>query len=128
MTNSLQEMGIKNYLGLFDEQGDPDLDKTVEFLDISRKGLAEAFGLSLDQIRPERMSEVAKQRVTELAGTLEFVAGIFKGNKQKALFWIKTPNPHFGGVSPRDMIIRGRQRKVRAFVMAAMGRESGRVA
>jgi uncharacterized protein (DUF2384 family) len=128
MANPLEELSIKNYLGFFDENGDPILDKMTDFLSISRKELADAFGLSVDQIRPERMSEVAKQRVRELAGILEFVADIFAGDKKKALFWIKTPNPHFGGVSPRELIIRGRQRKVQSFVLAAMGRETGRVA
>jgi uncharacterized protein (DUF2384 family) len=128
MTNPLEEFSIKNYLGFFDENGDPILDKMTDFLSISRKELADAFGLSIDQIRPERMSEIAKQRVRELAGILEFVADIFKGDQKKALFWIKAPNPHFGGVSPRELIIRGRQRKVQWFVLAAMGRETGRVA
>jgi uncharacterized protein (DUF2384 family) len=128
MENPLQQASIKNYLGLFDETGDPIIDRMTEFLAISRKELAEAFGLSIDQIRPDRMSEVAKQRVRELAGTLEFVADIFQGDKTKTLFWIKAPNPHFGGVSPRDLILRGRQRKVHAFVLAAIGREAGRVA
>lgn len=128
MTNALEHLSIKNYLGLFDETGDPILDRMTEFLDISRKELADAFGLSIDQIRPDRISDVARQRVRELAGTLEFVADIFSGDEEKALFWIKTPNPHFGGVSPRDLILRGRQRKVHSFVLAAIGRESGRVA
>ena len=128
MTNSLQESSMKNYLGLFDEVGDPIVENMTKFLSISRKELAEAFGLSIDQIRPDRMSDIAKERVRELAGILEFVADIFTGDKKKALFWIKTPNPHFGGVSPRELIIRGRQRKVLSFVLAAMGRESGRVA
>ncbi len=128
MANPLQEFSIKNHLGLFNEVGDPILNKVTDFLSVSRKELAEAFGLSVDQIRPDRMSDVAKQRVRELAGILEFVAEIFSGDKNKALFWIKTPNPHFGGVSPREMIIRGRQRKVQSFVLAVMGRESGSVA
>jgi uncharacterized protein (DUF2384 family) len=127
-SNPLQSVSIKNYLGLFDENGDPILDKMTDFLSVSRKELAEAFGLSVDQVRPDRMSEIAKQRVSELAGILEFVADIFCGENKKALFWIKTPNPHFGGMSPREMIIRGRQRKVQAFVLAAIGREAGRIA
>lgn len=128
MNSPLEPYSLKNYLGLFDDRGEPLVDKMTEFLAISKKQLADAFGLSIDQIRPDRMSEVAKQRVMELAGVLEFVADIFRGDEKKALFWIKTPNPHFGGVAPRDMILRGRQRKVHAFVLAAIGRESGRVA
>lgn len=120
MRSTSQSFGIKNYLGIFDENGDPSVEKMTKFLSMSRKELAEAFGLSPEQVRPERMSETAKERIRELAGTLEFVAEIFHGETTKALFWVKTPNPHFGGVSPREMIIRGRQRKVQAFVLTAM--------
>lgn len=129
MKNISDNLGIsKNYLGLFTKTGDPIVEAMIDFLQISQKELAEAFGLTIDQIRPNRMSELAKQRVRDLAGTLEFVAEIFSGNKEKALFWVKTPNPNFGGISPRDLIIRGRQKKVLDFVLAAMGRESNRVA
>ena len=120
MRSPSQSFGIKNHLGIFDENGDPVVEKMTKFLSISRKELAESFGLSPEQVRPERMSETAKERIRELAGTLEFVAEIFHGETTKALFWVKTPNPHFGGVSPREMIIRGRQRKVQAFVLTAM--------
>ena len=128
MGNPAQELGINNYLDLFTKEGDPIVERVTNLLAVSQRELAEAFGLSTDQIRPDRMSEVAKQRVKELAGTLEFVAEIFHGNKTKALFWIKTPNPHFGGVSPRDMIIRGRQKKIHSFVLAAMNRETSKLA
>mgnify|MGYP001571004288 CR=1 FL=1 len=128
MLGTDQTLGIKNYLGIFDENGDPNVEKMTKFLAVSRKELAEAFGLSPEQVRPDRMSEIAKDRLRELAGILEFVAEIFNGEAKKALFWVKTPNPHFGGVSPREMIIRGRQRKVQSFVLAAMGREANKIA
>lgn len=92
------QLGLEstNYLGLFDDKGDPIVSRMTKFLSLSQKQLADAFGLSIDQIRPERMSEMAIQRVRDLAGILEFVARIFKGDEKKTLFWIKTPNPHFG--------------------------------
>ncbi len=120
MAKTPKSFGIKNHLGIFDKYGDPNVEKMTKFLSISRKELAESFGLSPEQVRPERLSEAAKEKFRELAGILEFVAEIFHGESTKALFWVKTPNPHFGGVSPREMIIRGRQRKVQSFVLAAM--------
>ncbi len=123
MSNILVESSNKNYLKLFTEMGDPDVDQTARLLEVSRNQLAETFGLSADQIRPERLSSLAKERIGELAGTLELVADIFKGDQKKTIFWIKTPNPHFGGMSPRSLIVRGRYNKVKQFVLAAASRE-----
>jgi len=110
---------MKNHLGLFNASGDPDVDATSTFLESSRKELAEAFGFTQEQLRPDRLSGLAKERVTQLAGALEFVAEVFDGDREKTKFWIKTPNPNFGGASPRDLIIRGRYRKVLQFILAA---------
>lgn len=123
MTNALIESTIKNHLKLFSSDGEPDINKTAKLLDLSRTQLAECFGLSRDQIRSNRLSELAKNRVGELAGTLEAVAEIFSGNIEKTLFWIRTPNPHFGGLSPRNLIVRGRYNKVQQFVQAAVARQ-----
>lgn len=119
MENLIVESGIKNHLGLFQKSGDPDVDATVEFLETSRKELAEAFGFTDQQLRPERLSGLAKDRIRQLAGALEFAAEAFDGDPAKTKFWIKTPNPNFGGASPRELIIRGRYKKVLQFILAA---------
>jgi hypothetical protein len=119
LENLIVESGIKNHLGLFQKSGDPDVDATVEFLETSRKELAEAFGFTDQQLRPERLSGLAKDRIRQLAGALEFAAEAFNGDPVKTKFWIKTPNPNFGGASPRELIIRGRYKKVLQFILAA---------
>ena len=47
------------------------------------------------------------------------LADCFKDEPHKIVYWLLTPNPHFGGVSPTDLItIRGDDglRKVANFV------------
>ena len=118
--NSITDSSIKNHLGLFTDEGEADVDATATFLSLSRKELAEACGLSsAEQVRPGRMSEIAKQRVSELAAAMEFVADAFDGDKIKTTFWFKTPNPNFGGSSPKNLILKGRYKKVLAFILSA---------
>ena len=117
--NPLEQSVTTNYLGLFNKQGDVLVDETSEFMEISRAELAEIFGLTSDQLRPDRMSSRAKEKLSQLAGALEFVAQIFKGNRDKTKFWIKTPNLNFGGASPKELILRGRYKKVLQFILSS---------
>ena len=117
---------LPNLLKLFSPTGDVNIDETAKFMEISRNQLAEALGISNDQIRPERMSDKVKQRVAELAGSLEIVAVIFDGNVDKTKFWFKTPNPNLGNSAPRDLITRGRYKRVMDFIQEAYQRKQGR--
>jgi len=119
VTNPIIESTSKNYLGLFDEEGNVKIDETREFMEISRAELAEMFGLTTDQLRPDRIGTKTKEKITELAGALEFVADSFSGDKKKAKFWFKTPNLNFGGASPKELVLRGRQKKVIQFIIAS---------
>lgn len=88
-------------------------------MEISRTELAELFDLTPDQLRPDRIGAKTKEKITEIAGALEFVADSFNGDIKKAKFWFKTPNLNFGGASPRELFIRGRQKKVIQFILAS---------
>ena len=117
--NQISNSAFKNCLGLFDQEGNIDVDKTADIMDISRNQLAEVFGLTSEQIRPDRLSEKAAERVKELAAALDFVAETFNSDVQKTKYWIKTPNLNFGGSTPRDLILRGRYKRVLSFILAA---------
>ena len=119
MINPIIETQIKNHLGLFDEEGNVKIEETREFMEISRSQLAEIFGLTSEQLRPERIGRRTKEKLAELAGALEFVAESYRGDSKKAKFWLKTPNPHFGGATPRELILRGRYKKVMQFILSA---------
>lgn len=46
----------------------------------------------------------------------EKVKSYFNGDAKKTWVWFKTPNPHFGGASPLDMIKIGRVNKLKKFI------------
>lgn len=119
LDNAISNSIMKNFLGLFTETGEVRVEETREFLKLSRIELASAFGLSPDQIREERMATKTRERVTELATALEFVAETFDGDKAKTLFWLNTPNPNFGGSTPKNLILRGRFHKLLKFILAS---------
>ncbi len=119
MTNQITESLSKNYLNLFDENGDVKIEETQNFMEISRSELAELFSMTSDQLRPDRIGPKTKEKISELAGALEFVAESFNGDTKKAKAWFKMPNLNFGGASPRELILRGKKNKVLQFVLTS---------
>jgi hypothetical protein len=118
-TNQITESLPKNFLNLFDEEGNVKIQETQDFLEITRLELAELFGLTSDQLRPDRMGPKTKEKIAELAGALEFVAESFDGDTKKAKTWFKMPNLNFGGASPRELILRGKKNKVLQFILSS---------
>ena len=116
--NAISNSLLTNFLDLFTDKGEVNVEATRNFLEISKAELARVFDLSPDQIRSDRMGETTKERIKDLASALEFVAETFEGDKDKTLFWLKTANPNFGGSSPKNLIIRGRYHKVLKFIFS----------
>ncbi len=50
----------------------------------------------------------------------EKIRDYFEGDTQKTWTWFATPNPSLGGVSPMDMIKRGRVDKLKKFIDNAL--------
>lgn len=48
------------------------------------------------------------------------VLKFFKEDTEKASAWWTTPNPHFGGTSPVDMVLAGRIHRVFKFIENAL--------
>ena len=46
-------------------------------------------------------------------------SGAFNGDVNKTLFWFNTPNPALGSAIPKNLILRGRYKKVLDFVLAS---------
>ncbi len=116
---NITESLFPNRLGFFSETGEVKIDEVQGFLDVSRKELAHIFGVSPDALREDRISQKTKERLGELAGAIEQVAEAFEGDLNKTKFWIKTPNPNFGGSSPRQLIVAGRSQYVLKFIFAS---------
>lgn len=119
VSNQITESLSKNYLNLFDDDGNVKIEETQNFLEISRAELAELFSLTADQLRPDRIGPRTKDKIAELAGALEFVAESFDGDAKKAKAWFKMPNLNFGGAAPRELILRGKKNKVVQFILAS---------
>lgn len=118
-TNAILESIFNNFLGLFTADGIVKVEETREFLNLSKVELAKAFEISPDQTREDRIAAKTRERISELASALEFVAETFNGDRKKTLFWLSTPNPNFGGSTPKSLIIRGRYHKLLKFIIAA---------
>lgn len=119
ITNAISNSLSKNSLGLFAENGDVQVDKLGSVLDLAGTQLAEALNLSVDQIRQTRLTGKAKDRVEQLAMAIEYVSETFNGDFKTTVFWLKTPNRNFGGFSPRQLILKGKYKKVLEFILAA---------
>ena len=122
MITNIENSILQNRLGFFDNSGDVKVEAVQNFLEISRKELAQIFGVSPDALREDRISRTTKERLGELAGAFEFVSEIFKGDLNKTKFWLKTPNPNFGGSSPKQLIVNGRYQYVLKFILASRER------
>jgi hypothetical protein len=122
--NDISKSLPKNYLGLFSDTGEVSIDKTISVLETSKTELALAFNLSVDQMRQERLTGKAKERVEQLAIALEYVAETFQGDLKPTLFWIRTPNLNFGGLSPKQLILKGKSKKVIDFILTAKSESS----
>lgn len=119
LNNQISRSTPTNYLKFYSENGDVQVEPVLNFLDASRAELAEALGYHSDQLRQERLTGKAKERMEQLASALEFVSATFDGDETKTRFWIRTPNLNFGGFSPKQLILRGKYKKVLDFILAA---------
>jgi len=107
-----------NYLGLFGG-GEPDLQKTADFLEFKKKDIATATNVSVQAVRFDRLPAEVRERLTEIATICELVAQYFQGDIERTALWFKVANPLLGNLSPRDQIRFGRYRKVLKFVLQA---------
>ena len=123
MMNSTRHLiDTKTYLGFFDQKGAVKVERVLDFMDISRAELAAAFGFTGDQLRPERMAVKTREAIAELAGAIEYVAGVFNGNEEKTRKWFNVPNVHFGGSAPKKIILTGRFHRIKSFIYSNQSR------
>jgi uncharacterized protein (DUF2384 family) len=110
----------KDYLSLFDK-GEARAPKVVDFVGFKKEEIAQATGVPSNSIRyDERMPQILKDRLRELATLFNLVAQFFDGDAEKTALWFKTPNPMLGDISPRDMIRSGRYKKLLKFIINAL--------
>ncbi|WP_350295757.1 hypothetical protein [Limnohabitans sp. Rim8] len=66
------------------------------------------------------MPEPVRERLQEIAITINLVAKVFGGDVDKTVTWFKTRNPLLGDISPRDMVRLGRFERLRKFILASL--------
>ena len=91
------------------------------FLGLKKEDVSRIAAVSPKSVRfDEAMPEPVRERLEEIAQTINMVAGVFAGDVNKTVAWFKARNPLLGDVSPRDMIRLGRYEKLRKFIINAM--------
>jgi hypothetical protein len=90
--------------------------------DVSRLAEVSVKSVRYDENIPERVRE----RLEEIANTVNLVAQAFDGDADKTVAWFRARNPLLGDVSPRDMIRLGRYERLRRFIINAMMERNGK--
>lgn len=118
--NIFSNIPKKDYLSLFDK-GEASASKIIGFVGFKKEEIAQAMGVPSSSIRyDERMPQILKDRLRELATLFNLVAQFFEGDATKTALWFQIPNPMLGDISPRDMIRFGRYKKLLKFILNAL--------
>ena len=111
----------KDRFHLFQANNQPDAKKIVDlFLRFRKEEVSVATGVPMTSVRyDDRMPEELRERAMQWAIAINLV-GDFFGEEGKTILWFQTPNPLLGSISPKEMIKRGRFRKLLAFIQTAL--------
>lgn len=110
----------RDHLKLFKDDGRPDGEKIVKFLDYKRNDVSLATNLPLKSIHYDnKIPHELEKRFKEWAVLLNLVAG-FMSDPKKTTLWFDIPNPLLGGISPKEMIKFGRFKKLRDVIQNAL--------
>lgn len=118
-------------IGLFDivppdvmqfGQGGAFVPKMVpELLDLKKEDVSRLSGVAVSSVRYyDAIPAPMRERLEEVAHTINMVASLFGGDVNKTVAWFKARNPMLGDISPRDMIRLGRYERLRKFIINAM--------
>ena len=96
--------------------------KSVQtFLSLKKEEVSRIADVSPKSVRfDEAMPEPVRERLQEIAITINLVAKVFGGDVDKTVTWFKTRNPLLGDISPRDMVRLGRFERLRKFILASL--------
>lgn len=124
-------------LGLFDTvpedflhfgRGDSFNAKLVpSLLGLKKEDVSRLASVSVKSVRyDDAIPEQVRDRLEEIASTINMVAKAFDGDADKTTAWFRARNPMLGDVSPRDMIRLGRYSRLRKFIINAMMEQVGK--
>ncbi len=120
-SNLLNHISKNDPCHLFMESGAPDAQKVLGLLKFTKQELAVATNTPISSIHyDDKMSQELKDCLLEWAVALNLVAIFFNNDIHKTTLWFSTPNPLLGDISPREMIIVGRFKKLYAFIQTTL--------
>ena len=103
--------------------------KVSEILGLKKEDVSRLAAVSTASVRyDDAIPEQVRDRLEEIASTMNMVAQAFDGDVDKTVAWFKASNPMLGDVSPRDMIRLGKYIRLRKFIINAMMERSGSAA
>ena len=97
--------------------------KSVQsFLSLKEEEVSRIADMAPKSVRfDDAMPVPVRERLQDIAITINLVATFFGGDVDKIGTWFKTRNPLLGDISPRDMIRLGLCERLRKFIWLAMG-------
>lgn len=98
-----------------------DAKRVPNLLGLKKEDVSRLASVSVKSVRyDEAIPEQVRERLEEIANTINLVAQAFEGDPEKTTAWFRARNPLLGDVSPRDMIRLGRYERLRKFIINAM--------
>jgi hypothetical protein len=95
--------------------------RVPELLGLKKEDVSRLASVSVKSVRyDEAIPEQVRDRLEEIANTINLVADAFDGDVEKTISWFRARNPSLGDVSPKDMIRLGRYERLRKFIINAM--------
>ncbi len=98
-----------------------DAKRVPSLLGLKKEDVSRLASVSVKSVRyDDAIPEQVRERLEEIANTINMVAKAFDGDPEKTTAWFRARNPMLGDVSPRDMIRLGRYERLRKFIINAM--------
>ena len=95
--------------------------RVPELLGLKKEDVSRLASVSVKSVRyDDAMPEQVRERLEEIANTVNLVADAFEGDVEKTVAWFRARNPLLGDVSPKEMIRLGRYERLRKFIINAM--------
>jgi hypothetical protein len=105
-------------------KGDFNYQQAAKFLGMNKRAVAKAAGISETSVRYDsRMPTDLKEFFLEIISVVSIVSTQFNQEKEKTRLWFSMPNPLLGGVTPLQMILLGKHKKLMKFIQRAISGE-----
>ena len=89
----------------------------TDLLDLKKEDVSRLSSVAVSSVRyDDGILAPMRDRLKEVANTINLVATLFAGDTNKTAAWFKARNPMLGDISPRDMIRLGRHDRLRKFI------------